>query len=33
VSVQGQWRVDDIHADGTPSLVGLLNDSLKAHGK
>jgi uncharacterized protein DUF3828 len=33
VRVQGQWRVGDIHAEGTPSLVGLLNDSLKAHAK
>ena len=31
VFVGGRWRVDDVHADGTPSLVGLLNDSLKAH--
>ena len=29
VAVGGQWRVEDIHEDGTPSLVGLLRDSLK----
>ena len=30
VLVGGRWRVDDVHSQGTPSLVGLLNDELKA---
>lgn len=25
----GRWRVDDIHADGTPSLAALLRDAAK----
>jgi hypothetical protein len=31
VAAGGQWRVDDVHAEGTPSLAGLLKDALKAH--
>lgn len=30
VAVGGQWRVDDIHEDGMPSLVGVLKESLTA---
>jgi hypothetical protein len=30
VAAAGQWRVDDIHEDGMPSLVALLRDSLTA---
>ncbi|HEY0647633.1 DUF3828 domain-containing protein [Phenylobacterium sp.] len=25
-----RWRVDDVHSQGTPSLVALLNDAVKA---
>ena len=28
VATAGQWRVDDIHEEGIPSLVGLLKESL-----
>jgi hypothetical protein len=30
VATKGQWRVDDVHAEGTPSLRGLLTASLAA---
>ena len=30
VSVGGRWRVDDVHAEGTPSLVGLFKDAARA---
>jgi hypothetical protein len=30
VSVAGRWRVDDVHAEGTPSLAGLFKGALKA---
>jgi hypothetical protein len=32
VLVGGRWRVDDVHSQGTPSLVGLLTEALKANG-
>lgn len=28
IAIGGQWRVDDIHEEGMPSLVGLLKASL-----
>jgi hypothetical protein len=31
VLVAGRWRVDDVHSQGTPSLVGLLKDTLQAN--
>lgn len=31
VMTGGGWRVDDVHAEGTPSLVGLLSEALKAN--
>ena len=33
VSVAGRWRVADIHAEGMPSLVSLLDDSIRSRAK
>ena len=33
VLVGRRWRVDDVHSQGTPSLVALLNDELRSRGR